>query len=75
MSQNEDVVDTKNTFPSIEGTIESLIGKHVDGALESGSRFWGVLEGADDKWLYIRGYREQPIIIKRRKLAALMEAV
>ena len=67
MSQNENVVDTR--------IVKSLIGKHVDGALESGSRFWGVLEGFDERWLFLRGYHDQPIIIKRRKMASLMEAV
>jgi hypothetical protein len=68
-------IDTTKTFPSIDETVKSLIGKHVEGSLGSGSRFWGMLEGADAKWLYIRGYRNQAIVIKRRNLAALIEAV
>ncbi len=77
MSQDDNVVDTIDTFPRREDdqVIESLIGKHVDGALESGARFWGVLESFDEKWLFLRGYRNQPIIIRRRKMASLMEAV
>ena len=55
--------------------IELLKEKHVEAALESGARFWGILESFDDKWLVIRGYRGQPILLKRRKVAALMEAV
>lgn len=75
---SSDLVNTRSkNFPHREEdkTIESLIGKRVDGSIESGSRFWGTLESFDDKWLYIRGHRGQPILIKRRKLAALMEAV
>jgi hypothetical protein len=68
-------IDTTKTFPSIDETVKSLIGKHVEGSLGSGSRFWGMLEGADARWLYIRGYRNQAIVIKRRNLAALIEAV
>lgn len=51
MSLNDDVVDTRKEFPSTaeDEIVRSLIGKHIDGALESGSRFWGVLEGFDEK--------------------------
>jgi hypothetical protein len=77
MSQIDIVAEARKNFPHREedNTIGSLIGKRVDGALESGSRFWGTLESFDEKWLYIRGHRGQPILIKRRKLAALMEAI
>lgn len=70
-----ETTDSTKTFPSIDEAVKSLIGKDVEGALGSGSRFWGMLEGADERWLYIRGYKNQQIIIRRRKLAALVEAV
>ncbi len=73
MSQDIDVVDTRNTFAN--EAIAELLGKKVDGALQSGSKFWGVLEKFDDRWLFIRGYKGQPIIIRRRTLALLTEAV
>lgn len=52
--------------------VSSLIGKQVEGSLDSGSRFWGTLEGFNENWLFIRGHREQTIMIKRRKMSRLM---
>jgi len=72
-NRTEDSSSCTNTFA--DDAIAELLNKHVDGALQSGSRFWGVLERFDGTWLYIRGYRGQPIIIRRRTLAFLTEAV
>jgi hypothetical protein len=75
MSQDGNIADAIKNFSSVDEIIESCIGRHVEGSLESGNRFWGVLEHVDETWLYLRGYRNQPIVIKRKKLAALMEAL
>lgn len=64
-------------FPSINELeiIESFIGKQIEGSLDSGSRFWGILEGFNENWLFIRGHRDQAIMVKRRKVSRLSEAV
>lgn len=76
----ESVLMTTENTPSgtnifASDAIAELLGKRVDGALQSGSKFWGTLERFDDRWLYLRGGRGQPIIIRRRTLAFLTEAV
>jgi hypothetical protein len=77
MSQDVKGSTTTKTFPHAEEdrTFESLIEKRVEGALESGAKFWGTLESFDANWLFLRGNRDQAIIIRRRKLAALFEAI
>lgn len=68
---------TTKMFPHAEEDriFESLKEKRVEGALESGAKFWGKLESFDANWLFLKGNRDQAIIIRRRKLAALFEAV
>jgi len=74
LSRTNDVVDA-TTYSFANKAIAELLNKKVDGLLQSGARFWGVLEGFDDRWLYVRGFRGQPIIIRRRTLAFLTEAI
>jgi len=54
--------------------LESWIGKHIVGVLESGSKFYGTLAAFNEFQLLLIGNRGQHIIIKRRKVAKL-EAV
>lgn len=75
VTETTKAANTTKTFSSIDEMVKSLEGKHVETLLDSGSRLWGVLEGFDDQWLFIRGYKGQPIIVKRRKMASLVEAV
>jgi len=59
---------------SEEKVLESWIGKHIVGVLESGSKFYGTLAAFNEFQLLLIGNRGQHIIIKRRKVAKL-EAV
>jgi len=70
---NEVALATKN-FPHREEDkiVSSLVGYQVEGSLDGGSRFWGTLASVDEKWLYVRGHRDQPIMIKRSKISRLM---
>ena len=65
----------RNNFPQCEEEkiIESLSNKHVEGVLNSGNRFWGTLDGFDENWLYLKGDRDQDIIVRRQKIAVLRE--
>jgi hypothetical protein len=51
-----------------------MVNKKIEGTLDSGGRFFGVLEGFSEFQLFIRGHRGQQIIVKRRKVA-WMEAI
>jgi len=67
---------TRKGFSSFneDQVLESWIGQHVIGALESGSRFFGTLTAFNEHQLLLTGNRGQRIIIKRRRVARL-EAV
>lgn len=77
MPNDIEVALATKEFPSINELeiIESFMGKQIEGSLDSGSRFWGTLEGVTDHMLFIRGTRGQVILIKRRKVSRLSEAV
>jgi hypothetical protein len=75
MSDSSVIAESRNTFGSIDRIAKSLINHHVEATLISGARFWGKLEEVDDIWLVIKGYKNQPILLKKSKLAALVEAV
>jgi hypothetical protein len=77
MSADHEVALATKEFPSTNELeiFESFIGKHIEGSLDSGSRFWGTLEGVTECLLCIRGVRGQVILIKKRKVSRLMEAV
>jgi len=77
MPDCKDVALANKTFSSIseDEIIVSLVGTQVDGSLDSGSRFLGTLDGFNENWLFIRGHRAQAIMIKRRKVSRLAEAV
>lgn len=75
MSIDEAVVDTRKAFGSIDEIVESLTGKHIKGVTGSGSKFFGKLEGFDDQWLFLRGNHDQPIVVRRKKVESLMEAI
>jgi hypothetical protein len=75
MSNSENAIETRNTFASVDGVVKTSIGKDVEAHLISGVRFWGKLEWVDDIWIIIRGYRGQPITIRKSKVAALVEVV
>jgi hypothetical protein len=61
------VSNGRNSFPS-----EESIGKNVEGQIERGGSFWGILEAFDDVYLYLRGTGDQEIIIKRKAIARLV---
>lgn len=68
--------DGIRTFGSkIDEIVSSLHGKDVKGVTGSGGKFWGNLEGFDEQWLFLRGYRGQALIIRRKKVESLEEAV
>lgn len=54
--------------------LESMLKNKLDGTLDSGFRFYGVLEDFNDTSLFLRGNRGQMIIIKRKRISRL-EAV
>jgi hypothetical protein len=71
-----EVVDTRKTFCSLSENdiIESMLKNKLDGTLDCGGRFFGILEDFNENSLFIRGDRGQMIIIKRKRISRL-EAV
>lgn len=67
MTENIEVTMGRKGFPS-----EDSIGRKVEGQIERGGSFWGILEAFDDKFLYLRGTSDQEIIIKRKAIACLV---
>ncbi len=59
---------------SEEKVLESWIGKHIIGVLESGAKFYGTLAAFNEFQLLLIGNRGQHIIVKRRRITKL-EAV
>jgi hypothetical protein len=75
VTDNTVIAEARNSFGSIDRIAKSLITKDIEATLISGGRFWGKLEEVDDIWLIIRGYKCQPILLKKSKVAALVEVV
>jgi len=63
-----------NKYSSEDDVLVPMVNKKIEGTLDSGGRFFGVLEGFSEFQLFIRGHRGQQIIVKRRKVA-WMEAI
>lgn len=75
MPNSEGIPSAIKNIGSIDELISDLTGKKVEATLSSGSRLWGRLEWSDSTWLILRGRREQAITIRKKHLAALVEAV
>jgi hypothetical protein len=71
MTDKGKVVNDIKKYPTENDILEPLIGKSVDGNLDGGGSFFGVLEGFSDYQLFLKGDEGQRIIIKRRKIARM----
>ena len=71
---NNNAINSVNNYSSEDDVLVPMVNKKIEGTLDSGGRFFGVLEGFSEFQLFIRGYRGQQIIVKRRKVA-WMEAI
>jgi hypothetical protein len=71
LTEKDSVVNGIKKYPTENDILVPLIGKNVDGTLDSGGHFFGTLEGFSDYQIFLKGDRGQRIIIKRRKIARM----
>ena len=70
---SKDRVSDINTL-SEDDVLTPILNQRVEGILDSGGHFYGILEGFSEFQLFLKGDHNQRIIIKRRKVA-WMEAI